>query len=121
MRVLLVEDEVALAAALARGLRRNAIAVDVVHDGANALRRSAERDYDVVVLDRDLPLVHGDEVCRRLLERGRASRILMLTAASGLGDVVGGLNLGADDYVVKPVALMELLARLRALARRPGP
>jgi DNA-binding response OmpR family regulator len=121
MRVLLVEDEVALARALARGLRRNAIAVDLVHDGETALRLARTRDYDVVVLDRDLPLLHGDEVCRQLQATALSPRILMLTASNALGDRVTGLNLGADDYVGKPVALMELLARVRALARRQGP
>ena len=120
MRVLLVEDEIALARAHARGLRRNAIAVDLAHDGEAALRLATSGDYDVVVLDRDLPLLHGDDVCRRLQARGRAPKILMLTASNTLGDRVSGLNLGADDYVGKPVALMELLARIRALARRPS-
>lgn len=120
MRVLLVEDEVSLASALARGLRRNAIAVDMAHDGGQALRLSALRGYDVVVLDRDIPVVHGDEVCRRLIEQGSPARILMLTASDSLGDRVAGLNLGADDYLGKPVRLMELLARIRALARRRG-
>jgi DNA-binding response OmpR family regulator len=121
MRVLLVEDEIALARALARGLRRNAIAVDLVHDGETALRLARTRDYDVVVLDRDLPLLHGDDVCRQLQATALAPKILMLTASNALGDRVTGLNLGADDYVGKPVALMELLARVRALARRQGP
>jgi DNA-binding response OmpR family regulator len=120
MRVLLVEDEVSLASALARGLRRNAIAVDVVHDGEAALRLCASRGYDVVVLDRDIPLVHGDEVCRRLIAQEAPARVLMLTASDTLGDRVAGLNLGADDYLGKPVRLMELLARIRALARRRG-
>jgi DNA-binding response OmpR family regulator len=121
MRILLVEDEIALARALARGLRRNAIAVDLVHDGETALHLARTRDYDVVVLDRDLPLLHGDEVCRQLQATALAPKILMLTASNALGDRVTGLNLGADDYVGKPVALMELLARVRALARRQGP
>jgi DNA-binding response OmpR family regulator len=120
MRVLLVEDEVSLASALARGLRRNAIAVDVAHDGEAALRLSASRGYDVVVLDRDIPVVHGDEVCRRLIAQETPARVLMLTASDTLGDRVAGLNLGADDYLGKPVRLMELLARIRALARRRG-
>jgi DNA-binding response OmpR family regulator len=120
MRVLLVEDEVSLASALARGLRRNALAVDVAHDGGEALRLCAVRTYDVVVLDRDLPGVHGDEVCRRVLAQAAAPRVLMLTASNSLGDRVSGLNLGADDYLGKPVRLMELLARIRALGRRRG-
>jgi DNA-binding response OmpR family regulator len=120
MRVLLVEDEVALARALARGLRRNAIAVDLAHDGQAAMRLAATRDYDVVVLDRDLPILHGDEVCRRLQANRTGTKILMLTASNALGDRVLGLNLGADDYVGKPVPLMELIARVRALARRRG-
>jgi two-component system, OmpR family, response regulator VanR len=120
MRVLLVEDEVSLASALARGLRRNAIAVDVVHDGGEALRLTALRGYDVVVLDRDIPEVHGDEVCRRLRAQESESRVLMLTASDSLADRVAGLNLGADDYLGKPVRLMELLARIRALSRRRG-
>jgi DNA-binding response OmpR family regulator len=120
MRVLLVEDEIPLANALARGLRRNAVAVDVAHDGDEALRLSVLREYDVVVLDRDLPGVHGDEVCRRVLAHEAPPRVLMLTASNSLGDRVWGLNLGADDYLGKPVRLMELLARVRALARRRG-
>src|SRR5919204_4698741 len=120
MRVLLVEDEIALARALARGLRRNGFAVDLAHDGDRALRMAARGRYDVIVLDRDLPEIHGDEVCRRLRAEQTASKLLMLTASNTLGDRVLGLNLGADDYVGKPVALMELIARLRALARRRG-
>jgi two-component system, OmpR family, response regulator VanR len=119
MRVLLVEDEPLLADALARGLRLNDMAVDVALDGVSALRKAEFEDYDVVVLDRDLPGVHGDEVCRRLSVRDVSPAILMLTAASQTGDVVEGLSLGADDYLSKPVALEELVARLRALARRP--
>jgi DNA-binding response OmpR family regulator len=120
MRILLVEDEVVLARALARGLRRNAICVDLAHDGEAALRLASKRAYDVVVLDRDLPVLHGDEVCRRLRAGHESTRVLMLTASNTLGDRVLGLNLGADDYLGKPVALMELLARVRALARRRG-
>ena len=120
MRVLLVEDEIALARALARGLRRNGFAVDLAHDGDRALRMAARGRYDVIVLDRDLPEIHGDEVCRRLRAEQTASKLLMLTASNTLGDRVLGLNLGADDYVGKPVALMELIARLRALGRRSG-
>jgi DNA-binding response OmpR family regulator len=119
MRVLLVEDEPLLADALARGLRLSDMAVDVALDGASALLKADLEDYDVVVLDRDLPDVHGDEVCRRLSGRDAPPAILMLTAASQTPEVVEGLSLGADDYLGKPVALEELVARLRALARRP--
>ncbi|WP_432934033.1 response regulator transcription factor [Microbispora sp. CA-135349] len=118
MRVLVVEDEEQLAHAVARGLRLHAIAVDVACDGREALELAAYVDYDVVVLDRDLPEVHGDEVCRELVGAGGASRILMLTAAGRVRDRVGGLSLGADDYLVKPFAFAELVARIRALARR---
>ena len=118
MRVLVVEDEDVLADAIARGLRREAMAVDVSHDGASALERIAVNHYDVVVLDRDLPVVHGDEVCRRLAVENVAPRILMLTASAGVDDRVEGLTLGADDYLAKPFAFAELVARIRALARR---
>ncbi|MER7761636.1 response regulator transcription factor [Streptomyces sp. NPDC097619] len=120
MRVLVVEDETFLARVLEIGLRREAMAVDVVHDGAAALERAAVYDYDVVVLDRDLPGVHGDEVCRRILAMDAGCRILMLTAAGRLGDKVEGLGLGADDYLSKPFDFPELVARLRALYRRGG-
>ena len=120
MRVLVVEDEDVLADAIARGLRREAMAVDVSHDGASALERIAVNRYDVVVLDRDLPVVHGDEVCRRLAVEQLAPRILMLTASADVDDRVEGLTLGADDYLAKPFALTELVARIRALARRAG-
>jgi DNA-binding response OmpR family regulator len=118
VRVLLVEDEVVLAAAIARGLRREGMAVDFAHDGAAALEKAAVNHYEVIVLDRDLPGVHGDEVCRKLVAEGGAGRILMLTAAGTVDDRVEGLNLGADDYLPKPFAFSELLARLRALSRR---
>ncbi|MFE8978742.1 response regulator transcription factor [Streptomyces cyaneofuscatus] len=118
MRVLVVEDEPYMARVIEIGLRREAMAVDVVHDGATALERTAVYDYDAVVLDRDLPGVHGDEVCRRIVDRGLDCRILMLTAAAGLGDKVEGLGLGADDYLAKPFDFPELVARLRALYRR---
>ncbi|MFE1402101.1 response regulator transcription factor [Streptomyces sp. NPDC058770] len=118
MRVLVVEDEQNMAQILAIGLRREAIAVDVVHDGASALERVTVYDYDVVVLDRDLPGVHGDEVCRRIVAMDIGCRILMLTAAARLGDKVEGLGLGADDYLAKPFDFPELIARLRALYRR---
>jgi DNA-binding response OmpR family regulator len=119
MRVLLVEDEPLLADALARGLRLSDMAVDVALDGSSALLKSDLADYDVVVLDRDLPGVHGDEVCRQISGREEPPAILMLTAASQTDQVVEGLSLGADDYLKKPVALEELVARVRALARRP--
>ncbi|MEW9551552.1 response regulator transcription factor [Nonomuraea sp. NPDC050783] len=118
MRVLVVEDEERLADAVAHGLRLHAIAVDVAYDGRDALELAAYVDYDVVVLDRDLPEVHGDDVCRRLREDGRPGRVLMLTAAGQIRDRVDGLALGADDYLVKPFAFAELVARVRALARR---
>jgi DNA-binding response OmpR family regulator len=118
IRVLLVEDERPLAAALARWLRRQGMAVDVAHDGEAALVKARLVPYDVVVLDRHLPVLHGDEVCRRLVADGAETRILMLTAADSKDELVGGLDLGADDYLVKPVVLEELGARLRALARR---
>ena len=121
MRVLVAEDERRVAQALARGLRREGMAVDVAYDGAAALDKARLHPYDVVVLDRDLPLLHGDEVCRSLRADESASRVLMLTAAAGLDDLVGGLALGADDYLAKPFAFAELLARLRALARRSHP
>ena len=121
MRVLVVEDEQVLADAIARGLRREAMAVDLSHDGASALERIAVNRYDVVVLDRDLPVVHGDEVCRRLAAEPVAPLVLMLTASAGVDDRVDGLTLGADDYLPKPFAFPELVARIRALSRRAGP
>ena len=120
MRVLIVEDETQLAQALARGLRRHGFTVDLAADGGSGLHKAAVVDYDAIVLDRDLPVVHGDEVCRRLNAEGAGARILMLTAAGELEDLVDGLDLGADDYLVKPVRLAELTARLRALGRRSG-
>jgi two-component system response regulator VanR len=118
MRVLVVEDDEVLAEAIARGLRQHAMSVDVAADGAGALERTAVTRYEVVVLDRDLPGVHGDEVCRRL---AGATRILMLTAAATVRDRVAGLNLGADDYLPKPFAFDELVARVHALLRRSAP
>ncbi|HEX8927800.1 MAG TPA: response regulator transcription factor, partial [Actinomycetota bacterium] len=120
MRVLVVEDEAVLARAVARGLRREGMAVDLAFDGADALEKAAVNHYEVIVLDRDLPRVHGDAVCRRLAAQGVASRILMLTAAGTVDDRVEGLNLGADDYLGKPFAFTELVARVRALGRRGG-
>ncbi|WP_345433051.1 response regulator transcription factor [Actinoallomurus vinaceus] len=121
MRVLVVEDERVLADTIATGLRREAMAVDVAYDGASALERTSVNDYDVVVLDRDLPRVHGDEVCRSLVAEGAAARVLMLTAAGELDDRVEGLSIGADDYLAKPFAFAELIARIRALGRRSAP
>jgi len=121
MRVLVVEDHKELAATIAVGLRREGMAVDIAHDGGEALRRSSRDAYDVVLLDRDLPKVHGDEVCRALVARGSRSRVLMLTAADTIESRVDGLGLGADDYLPKPFAFAELVARIRALARRNRP
>ncbi|MCO1656493.1 response regulator transcription factor [Pseudonocardia humida] len=118
MRVLVVEDEELLADAVAEGLRREAMAVDIALDGHAASRSIATNDYDVVVLDRDLPGIHGDELCRTLVDAGTA-RVLMLTAAAAVPDRVCGLAIGADDYLTKPFAFAELVARIRALARRP--
>jgi DNA-binding response OmpR family regulator len=118
MRILIAEDEPRLAQTLARGLRRGGWAVDVALDGQAALDRAALVDYDAVVLDRDLPAVHGDEVCRRLVAAKRPPRILMLTAAAEVDERVEGLNLGADDYLAKPFAFAEVVARLNALSRR---
>jgi DNA-binding response OmpR family regulator len=119
--VLVVEDEQVLADAVATGLRRESMAVDVVYDGDAALERISVNDYDVVVLDRDLPLVHGDDVCRHVVSSGLATRVLMLTAAGDVQDRVDGLTLGADDYLAKPFAFPELIARIRALGRRAVP
>ena len=121
MRVLLAEDDVALAAVIARGLRRSALAVDIAHDGAAALDKARLVTYDVVVLDRELPGVHGDLVCRALHDDSAGPRILMLTASGSVEDRVEGLSLGADDYLPKPFAMAELVARVRALARRTRP
>jgi DNA-binding response OmpR family regulator len=121
MRVLIVEDHEGLADAVASGLRREGMAVDVALDGTTALERTAITDYDVVVLDRDLPDVHGDEVCRTLVANRASSRILMLTASGTIADRVNGLGIGADDYLPKPCDFAELVARIRALARRAVP
>ena len=121
MRVLVVEDFEVLATAIGNGLRREGMAVDVALDGGDALERLALTRYDVVVLDRDLPGVHGDEVCRQIVAGGSHSRVLMLTAASTVRERVDGLGLGADDYLPKPFAFAELVARLRALLRRAQP
>jgi DNA-binding response OmpR family regulator len=118
MRVLVVEDQKRLAEALAEGLRREGMAVDVSLDGADAMSHVAVNRYDVVVLDRDLPGVHGDQVCRAIVANHAESRVLMLTAASTIADRVEGLELGADDYLPKPFEFAELVARVRALGRR---
>ena len=120
MRILVAEDERRLAGAIARGLRREGMAVDITHDGASALIKARVVPYDVVVLDRDLPELHGDDVCRRLSGDERETKVLMLTAADSLDDVVDGLSIGADDYLPKPFEWKELVARIRALARRAG-
>ena len=121
MRVLVAEDFEVLARSIGTGLRREGMAVDVVLDGDDALEHLAVTRYDVVVLDRDLPGVHGDEVCRRIAADGTGSRVLMLTAASTIRDRVEGLGLGADDYLPKPFDFAELVARVRALGRRSTP
>jgi DNA-binding response OmpR family regulator len=121
MRVLVAEDERRVADAVARGLRREGMAVDVAYDGGSALDKARMNSYDVVVLDRDLPVVHGDDLCRTLRGEEPDSRVLMLTGAAGLDELVDGLSIGADDYMPKPFAFAELVARLRALARRSRP
>jgi DNA-binding response OmpR family regulator len=121
VRILVVEDEPLLADAVARWLRGDAHAVDVVHDGGAALERIGVHDYDVVVLDRDLPVVHGDDVCRALAAGESTARVLMLTAAVEIDDRVAGLSLGADDYLPKPFAFAELAARVVALGRPAAP
>ena len=120
MRVLLAEDHAELAETVALGLRREGLAVDIAADGAQALERASVTSYDVVVLDRDLPEVHGDQVCRALVASGSAARVLMLTASASIEDRVAGLGIGADDYLPKPFAFAELVARVRALGRRPA-
>ena len=121
MRVLVVEDHKELAEAIAAGLRREGMAVDLSFDGGSALERACCTDYDVIVLDRDLPGTHGDEVCTTLTTAGKNSRILMLTASATIADRVDGLTIGADDYLPKPFAFAELVARIRALGRRSQP
>ena len=120
MRVLVAEDHERVADAVARGLRRTGLAVDVAADGDAALFKARVHPYDVVVLDRDLPRTHGDEVCRTLNAEQPATKILMLTAAGALDDMVEGLALGADDYLTKPFRFAELVARVDALGRRSG-
>jgi DNA-binding response OmpR family regulator len=121
MRVLIVEDHKELAAAVAVGLRREGMAVDIAFDGESALLHTARESYDVVVLDRDLPRLHGDEVCKAMVAEGSRARVLMLTASDTIEHRVDGLSLGADDYLPKPFAFAELVARVRALARRTQP
>jgi DNA-binding response OmpR family regulator len=121
MRVLVVEDHEELAETVATGLRHEGMAVDVAFDGAAALQRAAIYSYDVIVLDRDLPVVHGDRICETLVAAGGRSRVLMLTASAGVEERVAGLSLGADDYLPKPFAFAELVARIRALVRRAQP
>ena len=118
MRVLVAEDEPLMANTIAEGLRRRSMAVDVCYDGDTALERVAVHRYDVVILDRDLPKVHGDEVCRAIVAAGAEARVLMVTAAAGIRDRVDGLDLGADDYLTKPFAFAELVARVGSLGRR---
>jgi two-component system, OmpR family, response regulator VanR len=120
VRILVAEDEPRIAGAVARGLRREGMAVDVAEDGAAALYKTRVVPYDVVVLDRDLPAVHGDDVCRAIAAEQPETKVLMLTAARSTDDLVTGLSLGADDYLAKPFRFAELVARLRALARRSG-
>jgi DNA-binding response OmpR family regulator len=121
MRVLVAEDERLLADAVAEGLRQESLAVDVAYDGAAALERLTVNEYDVLVLDRGLPRLSGDDVCRAVVELGLGVRILMLTAAAAVAERVAGLGLGADDYLSKPFELAELVARVRALGRRARP
>lgn len=121
MRVLVVEDEDFLAEMVADGLRRAAITVDVVGDGLQAVQRLRMNEYDVTVLDRDLPGMHGDDVCRWIIEQRLLTRVLMMTAATSVNDRVGGLSIGADDYLPKPFAHQELLTRVLALGRRVNP
>jgi DNA-binding response OmpR family regulator len=121
VRVLVVEDDAEMAHTVATGLRRARMAVDVALDGGGGLERALCNDYDVIVLDRDLPVMHGDDVCAELIAAGCRSRILMLTAAATTEDLVDGLGLGADDYLPKPFDFRALVARIGALARRAHP
>ena len=121
MRVLVIEDDRELAEAIGVGLRREQMAVDLAFDGDAGLERALVYGYDVIVLDRDLPRICGDDVCAQLVEQGSRSRVLMLTAAATIEDRVDGLHLGADDYLPKPFAFAELVARIRALLRRAQP
>ncbi|SEP54192.1 response regulator transcription factor [Amycolatopsis saalfeldensis] len=121
MRILVVEDEEPLADAIARGLRREGMAVDVALTGDDGHEKSSVTRYDVILLDRDLPGMSGDELCREIVASGELTRVLMLTASSSVSDRVDGLSLGADDYLAKPFAFPELVARVRALGRRATP
>jgi len=121
VRVLVIEDHAEMAETVAAGLRRAQMAVDVAFDGPAGLERALAAGYDVIVLDRDLPGLHGDEVCAELIAAGCRSRVLMLTAAAASEDIVGGLGLGADDYLPKPFDFPVLVARIVALARRAHP
>jgi DNA-binding response OmpR family regulator len=121
VRLLVIEDDEELAEAVAAGLRRSQMAVDVAFDGATGLSRALVNDYDVIVLDRDLPRLHGDQVCAKLIAGGSRSRVLMLTAAATSEDLVDGLGLGADDYLPKPFDFPVLVARVGALIRRAQP
>jgi DNA-binding response OmpR family regulator len=121
VRVLVAEDERIMADSIAEFLRREAFAVDVAYDGDAALERLGINEYDVVVLDRDLPVVHGDEICRAIVDSGAETRVLMVTAYAAIRDRVAGLAIGADDYLTKPFAFVELAARVHALARRTRP
>lgn len=121
MRVLIVEDEHQLADAVARGLRREGMAVDVAYDGMAGQEKASITQYDVIVLDRDLPGMSGDELCQQLAVQGTLTRVIMLTASGAVADRVAGLSLGADDYLAKPFAFTELVARVRALGRRATP
>jgi len=121
MRVLVIEDERNLADAIGRGLRRQGMAVDVAYDGSAGQEMAMITRYDVVVLDRDLPGVHGDEICAGLVASGALTRVLMLTASGSVAERVEGLRLGADDYLPKPFAFDELVARVHALGRRATP
>ena len=121
MRVLVIEDDEELARAIATGLRRERMAVDVATDGTGGLERVLDNTYDVVVLDRDLPGIHGDDICAEIVTAGISCRVLMLTAAATTDDLVDGLAIGADDYLRKPFEFPELVARIEALARRTTP
>jgi DNA-binding response OmpR family regulator len=121
VRVLVVEDERAIADAIARGLRREGMAVDVAYDGTSGHEMAFVTRYDILVLDRDLPGVHGDQICADLVKAGTLTRVLMLTASGTVADKVAGLGLGADDYLAKPFDFAELVARVRALGRRSSP
>jgi DNA-binding response OmpR family regulator len=121
VRILVVEDEQPLADAIARGLRRDGMAVDVAYDGESGQEKASITRYDVLVLDRDLPRMSGDKLCQEILASGELTRVLMLTASGTVEDRVAGLSLGADDYLAKPFAFPELVARIRALGRRATP